>query len=389
LGARISQPTRESDSMSDSPPIFEPEHAIGQAPVLVYDVGGSHISAAICDPRTFALHGISRAPLPTPPEATQSAGHFSAASFGRLIHTLGEAAAGKANTHLANLAGASIAMPGPFDYENGISQMRHKLPALFGVDLKSALAARFHWRPSQVRFVNDAAAFLLGEMGAGAAKGYHRAIGITLGTGIGCSFGVADQAGSRALTEGQGVPPGGEIWNLPYNGATVEDFVSTRFLRQQFQISPGQTLETTAEVAEIARIASDGAQNCPGLDPIPDPILAPTFEDVLAGHSPQPSNPTGPADPNSPHCRARRAFQVFGRHLGLVLNQHAAAFEPDVIVLGGGISRAAPLFLPATRKALAGFSPKIVLSTLMDEAPLTGAGVHWFTTQAHEAPQTH
>ena len=361
--------------MPDSPPVFEPEHAIGNAPVLVYDVGGSHISAAICDPRTFALHGISRAPLPTLPEATQSAGHFSAASFGRLIHTLGEAAADKANTHRASLAGASIAMPGPFDYENGISQMRHKLPALFGVDLKSALAARFHWRPSQVRFVNDAAAFLLGEMGAGAAKGYHRAIGITLGTGIGCSFGIADQAGSRALTEGQGVPPGGEIWNLPYNGATVEDFVSTRFLRQQFQLSPGQTLETAAEVAEIARIATDGTQNCPGLDPI--------FENV--GHS---SGPSDPADPNSPHCRARRAFQIFGRHLGLALNQHAAAFEPDVIVLGGGISRAAPLFLPATRKALAGFSPKIVLSVLMDEAPLTGAGVHWFTAQAREIPST-
>ena len=356
--------------MPDSPPVFEPEYAIGNAPVLVYDVGGSHISAAVCDPHTFNLRGLSRAPLPA-----EGAGHFSAASFGRLIHTLGETAAKAAWLSISDVCGAGLAMPGPFDYENGISQMRHKLPALFGVDLKSALAARFNWRPSQVRFVNDAAAFLLGEMGAGAAKGYHRAIGITLGTGIGCSFGIADQAGSRALTEGQGVPPGGEIWNLPYNGATVEDFVSTRFLRQQFQLAPGQTLETAAEVAEIARIATDGTQNCPGLDPI--------FENV--GHS---SGPSDPADPNSPHCRARRAFQIFGRHLGLALNQHAAAFEPDVIVLGGGISRAAPLFLPATRKALAGFSPKIALSVLMDEAPLTGAGVHWFTAQAHETPQT-
>ena len=345
--------------MPDSQPPFEPEHTTGNAPVLVYDVGGSHISAAICHPHTFALHGISRAPLPAAPEASPSAGHFSAASFGRLIHALGEAAANSANLRLQSLAGAALAMPGPFDYDRGISQMRHKLTSLFGVDLKSSLAVRFLWQPEQVRFVNDAAAFLLGEMGAGAAKGYARAIGITLGTGIGCAFGVADPAGSRVLTEGQGVPPGGEIWNLPYNGATVEDFVSTRYLRAQYQSLTGME----AEVAVIADTAK-GDEPCP--EDLP-PITASQEDPYLA------------------HCRARRAFENFGRHLGLALNQHAAGFHPDVVVLGGGISRAASLFLPSTRKALTpGFAPKIVLSALMDEAPLAGAGVHWFTTQARE-----
>jgi len=344
--------------MPDSQPAFEPEHTTGHAPVLVYDVGGSHISAAICYPQTFALHGISRAPLPAATETNPGAGHFSAASFGRLIHTLGEAAANSANIRVQNLAGAALAMPGPFDYERGISQMRHKLTSLFGVDLKSALAARFGWQPSQVRFVNDAAAFLLGEMGAGAAKGYARAIGITLGTGIGCAFGVADAAGSRVLTEGPGIPPGGEIWNLPYNGATVEDFVSTRYLRAQYQSLTGME----AEVAVIADTAK-GDQPCP--------------EDL----PPLKPAPGAPEDPYLAHCRARRAFENFGRHLGLALNQHAAAFHPEVIVLGGGISRASALFLPSTRKALApGFAPKIAISTLMDHAPLAGSGVHWFTT---------
>jgi glucokinase len=377
----MSDPVRESDAAPVIGPKQAAGHVTGRAPALVYDVGGSHISAAICDPLTFALHGISRAPLPAASEPNSSAGHFSAASFGRLIHTLGEAAASAANISLAKLAGAALAIPGPFDYDRGISQMRHKLPTLFGVDLKSALAARFGWQPSQVRFVNDAAAFLLGEMGAGAAKGYSRAIGITLGTGIGCAFAIDDGTGGHIISGGsEGVPPGGEIWNLPYNGATVEDFVSTRFLRRQYESPsghavPGQDLETAAEVAEIARIVADGTQNCPDLDP--------SFDNLLAGRSSKPSNP---ADPNSPNCRARRAFQIFGRHLALALNQHAAAFAPDVIVLGGGISRAAPLFLPAMRKALAGFSPKIVISTLMDEAPLAGAGVHWFTASAHTTP---
>ena len=311
--------------------------------VLVFDVGGSHVSAAVCEQETYALRGLSRAPLPADGKA-----HFSAASFCRLIHTLGEAAANACGAPLEDITGAALAMPGPFDYQRGISKMTHKLPGLFDVDLKSALAARFHWPPAQVRFVNDAAAFLLGEVGAGAAKGFSRSIGITLGTGIGCAFAVD----GRVVAEGVGVPPGGEIWNLPFDGATVEDFVSTRFLRKQFLALTG--LE--AEVSAIAD-AAVGDLPCPELS--------------------RDSKPS--SDPNDAHCRARQAFLDFGVNLALVLNRHAAAFAPDVIVFGGGISRASNLFLPATREALEGFSAKLAISELMDEAPLAGAGVRWFT----------
>jgi glucokinase len=319
--------------------------------VLVYDVGGSHISAALCAEHTYALRGISRATLPA-----EGSGHFSADSFGRLIHTLGETAANSAYVRLPAVVGADLAMPGPFDYEQGISQMRHKLTSLFGVDLKSGIASRFGWKPAQVKFVNDAAAFLLGEVGAGAAKGFSRSIGITLGTGVGCAFAID----GRIVTTGPGVPPGGEIWNLPYNGATVEDFVSTRFLREHYQVLTGVAAEVSA-IADAAR----GNHPCPELP---------------ASQTPVPPPPLDPKDPYAAHCRARLAFKDFGRHLGLALNQHAAAFTPDVIVLGGGISRASHLFLPATRQALVGFSPKIAISVLMDEAPLAGAGVHWLTT---------
>jgi glucokinase len=340
------------------------------ATVLVYDVGGSHISAALCDQHTYALHGLSRAPLPASSEANEGSGHFSSASFGRLIHTLGEAAAQAARKPLSGISGAGLAMPGPFDYERGISQMTHKLPSLLGVDLKAALSSRFGWKPSQVRFVNDAAAFLLGEVGAGVAKGYSRAIGITLGTGIGCAFAVnghiaipSDRPGGDPT-----VPPGGEIWNLPYNGATVEDFVSTRYLRQQYLALTG--LE--AEVSDVAAIAQCfDNQPCAALDATLAQQPVPTQHSARSA--------TGNSA-NSPLRAARQAFADFGRHLGLALNQHAAPFSPDIIVLGGGISRASYLFLPAARKALVGFSPTIVVSSLMDQAQLAGAGVNWFSS---------
>jgi len=325
--------------------------------VLVYDVGGSHVSSAVCAGKTYELRGLSRAPLPA-----DGPSPFSASSFKRLIHTLGEAAARSAGMEVAEIAGASLAMPGPFDYENGISKMQHKLQSLYDVDLKGGLAKRFGWEPKQVRFVNDAAAFTLGEVGAGAAKGFDKAIGITLGTGIGCAFAAhgriaipSDQPGGDP-----GVPPGGEIWNLPYAGSTVEEFVSTRFLRGQYQKLTG----VEAEVSAIAS-AAKGDEPCPEL------------ESMVAAKAVAKADPS--YDPNDAHCRARQAFLEFGRNLGLVLNQHAAAFNPDVIVLGGGIARAANLFLPVTRKALS-FSAKIAISMLMDEAPLAGAGVHWFNT---------
>jgi glucokinase len=341
--------------------------------VLVYDVGGSHVSAAVCAERTYDLRGLSRAPLPAEGKTDESGAvhSISVHSFGRLIRTLGDAALRAANVELREIAGAALAMPGPFDYENGISRITHKLQALYGVDLKTALAGRFGWEPGRMRFVNDAAAFLLGEVGAGAARGFRKSIGITLGTGIGCAY-AAD--GRIAVPSDQpggdpGVPPGGEIWNLPYDGKTVEDFVSTRYLRRHYLELTGLEAEALAslpaEVSDVAAIAQC-REDAP----------CPPLEETLARQSSGVQTSAGKIAAKA----ARQAFADFGAHLGGALNQHAAEFKPDVVVLGGGIARASALFLPATRKALR-FETEIAISVLMDEAPLAGAGVGWFNAE--------
>ena len=46
---------------------------------------------------------------------------------------------------------------------------------------------------------------------------------------------------------------------------------------------------------------------------------------------------------------AQQAFTEFGQHLGVVIRTLLAEFHADVIVLGGGISRSANLFLPAVQ----------------------------------------
>lgn len=284
-----------------------------QCPVIAFDVGGSHVAAALCFPVDYRLGPVSSAPHPR---------DESLEAFAGLLHSLGVCAAGE-----LQVAGAELAFPGPFDFSTGISRMRHKLPYLYGVDLRSALAARFGWQPDRVRFVHDAQAFLLGEIGAGAARGASRAVGITLGTGIGSAFAVD----GRIVTHGPGVPPGGEVWNLPFGNGTIEDAVSSRSIRSAYESRTG----LQREVLDLARSAeTDGA--------------------------------------------AREAFAWFGTQLGLAMRYTLADFAPSVVVLGGGICRSPHLFLPAAEKQLEGLHFHLCVSTLFEQAALVGAAVAWF-----------
>ena len=284
--------------------------------VLAYDVGGSHISAAVCFAGDFQLGPVTKAGLPD---------QQSSDAFFDVLHALGI----KAADGVGAPVGAEIAMPGPFDYAEGISWMQHKFQYLYGINLGQAVAKRFGWQPSQVRFLNDAAAYLWGEVGAGAARDVPRAVGIALGTGVGSAFAV----NGRVVTDGRGVPPGGEIWNIPYEGGIVEDLISTRALQQSYTKRTGKE----REVASIAHYAAGG------------------------------------------EVAAADVFTEFGTHLGQAIRHLMSEFSPDVVVLGGGISRSAFLFLPAAMNELKGLNIQLRVSKLGDDAPLVGAGVAWFS----------
>jgi predicted NBD/HSP70 family sugar kinase len=281
--------------------------------VLVYDVGGSHISAAVFDRGSSQLEGLVSAGYPS--EQTVS-------TFLDVLHSLRT----RAILGDGGVSGASLAMPGPFDYDAGVSRMQHKLAYLYGVDLRGALAQQLGWAPANIRFLNDAAAYLLGEIAAGAARGASRVVGITLGTGVGSAFGEE----GHVVREGRGVPAGGEIWNLPYQGGIVEDQISTRAIQKSYR-------ERTGKEREVAAIASSAASE----------------------------------------AAAAEVFREFGRNLGVALRTVLGCFQPGVIVLGGGIARSAPLFLPAAQGEI-GAMAELRVTALGDRAPLVGAGAAWF-----------
>ena len=288
--------------------------ASAESRVLVYDVGGSHISAAVFHREGNKVDGVVSAGYA--PEQTTEA-------FLGVLHSLGT----RATDGRPDVAGAALAMPGPFDYENGVSWMTHKLPYLYGFDLRHALACRMSLAPVRVRFLNDAAAHLAGELTAGAAQGVRRAVSITLGTGVGSAFAVD----GLVVREGPGVPSGGEIWNLLYQGGILEDRISTRAIQKSYRERTGQE----REVAAIAAAAS-----------------------------------TEPA--------AAEVFNKFGHDLGVALRTVLSSFAPDVIVIGGGIAKSAYLFLSAGQDELSNLGAQLRISVLGDQAPLVGAGAAWF-----------
>jgi glucokinase len=278
------------------------------------DVGGTHVTAGLVDVASRSVDRASRLRLPLPAGGSQSELLAAITGAARSIVTTGPLPFG-------------VAVPGPFDYEAGVSRMNHKLLGLRGIDLRSALSAALGVTdPGQVGFVNDADAFLLGEWWAGAASGHSRAVGITLGTGLGAAF-IAD---GRILRAGRGVPPGGSLYELTFRGAPVEETISRRGLLGFYGAAVG------------------------GLD----------VEQVAARA-------------NAGEAAARSAFRELGRALGEFLGPWLQAFEPTCLVVGGSIARSWALFEAELRGSLDGqWQGAVAPAQELDDAPLLGAAHH-------------
>jgi glucokinase len=281
--------------------------------LLVFDVGGSHVAGAICRDRAL----VARRSVPVDSNGSEE-------QFYCAIDALTSSILHEADMRFDAFDGMCFAFPGPFDYKSGVSLLQHKFVSLYGLSVRNALAVRLGMDPEAISFVNDADAFLLGELSIMPESRKGNTIGVTLGTGVGSAFAVD----GLIVRSGKGVPPAGEIWNLPWRGGIMEDVISTRGIQALYE---GRTRR------EIP--VKDIAERCPD-----DP-------DAVA------------------------AFAEFGATLGDVLKRISRDFVPNLIILGGAISRSADLFLAAAEARFA--NAPIQISTLFEEAALIGAAAHW------------
>ena len=281
---------------------------------VAIDVGGTTVRAGLVD----SLAQLLGPPIEIPSPTAQPYGDVLQA-FEDIVSRV---TAGRTDPHVAP-ARAGIAIPGPFDYANGTSQMRHKFASLdgrpFGNDLSERLAL-------PVRFVNDADAFALGSW-ASEFGSVARFLGVTLGTGVGSGF-VVD--GSLVGAE-ENAPADDEIWYTPYRGGIFEDWISKRGIETRYQANGGQRELGVRAIADRARAGE------------------PVAVDTLYG---------------------------LGVALGDGLALAAGPFRPDAIVFGGKIALAYDVFGKPIAKAFAtraGYEPQFAQSRATEPA-LRGAG---------------
>lgn len=280
------------------------------------DIGGSHISSCAYDHESKKLCRETFSHKKTNPHGTEEeilTGWVNAlgASMKQLGHPI---------------SGIGVAMPGPFDYYNGICKITdvEKLQSLYDVNLRLELAERLKMRPSHIRFINDATAFSVAEALIGKASKYKRAIAITLGTGLGSSFLLQ----GKPIIKDKQVPEGGFLYNQYYQNVFADDIFSTRGIINAFEKETGKRLKNVKELCELVDV-----------------------------------------DPN-----ASKVFHDFGTRLADFINPYIEEFEAEVLVFGGNISKAFEFFGPALKEELSGIGD-IYVSEFGEEAAIIGSAL--------------
>ena len=284
------------------------------------DIGGSHISCAAVDTEKREIISGSffenEVDNHAPPET--------------IIKTWGETIMKTIDcVGWDRIRGIGFAMPGPFDYENGISLFSgetHKYEKTYGLNVKEALKDFLKSPAVEIRFVNDAAAFAIGEAWTGKASDKSKSVAITVGTGLGSGF----IENGFPVTNGENVPKDGFIWDLPFNDSVADDFFSTRGIVNAYYSLTGKMVNGAKDVALAAENNNSDAQS---------------------------------------------VFHEFGEGLANLLTPWLKKFDAEILVVGGSISKAFHFFEPAMTAAFKSNNCSVIIrkSELNDKAQIFGS----------------
>jgi len=283
------------------------------------DIGGSHISCALIDLEHQMILPESRVTLPV--DNTASADDI----LGVWAEAIGESVLG---IEIGELAGIGFAMPGPFDYVNGIALFEkvEKYLKLYGVNVSEGIRKLLSLSPKlPFRYMNDATAFAVGEAWIGNASDAQKSVAITLGTGFGSAF----IDGGVPVVDRADTPKMGCVWHLPFKDGIADDYFSTRWYVKQYAALTGETMPGVKEIADHARKDS----------------------------------------------KVAALFEEFGTNAGAFLGEWLVKFSAEVLVIGGNMAGAADLFMPAFEKSLASLNCKtrIAWSELKEDAAIIGS----------------
>lgn len=196
--------------------------------------------------------------------------------------------------HLAPLVG--IGHPGPSDRTGRVARLAINLPGWRDVPLADWLEPLLRRR---VTCANDANCALLGERWQGAARTAANVVLLTLGTGV----------GGAVLLDG-------ELWLGPGGAAAEPGLIGIQPDGPPCNSGNRGSLESYCSIAGLAR-------------------LSPLAPEELCRRA------------QAGDGEALAVWQAYGRRLGLGISSLLYLFTPELVLLGGGLSAATELFLPA------------------------------------------
>lgn len=301
---------------------------------ICVDLGGTQLrAAAVGTDGTILTH----ARRPTPRTSAEAV----AAAIAEAVATVADA--------VTSVAPVVVAAPGPLDAAAGRILATPNLPALHGFALAPALAAALGRR---VVVVNDATAAALGEARRGAGRGFDPVLFLTISTGI----------GGGVVIDGR--PYGGASGGAAELGHLVLD---RRPDAPRCGAGHAGCLEALASGTAIARAGA--IAGVPGPADTAGRPAPPTAADVVAAA-------------RAGHPAAQRILADAARTLGLGIASAINAFDPAIVVLGGGVMAAWSALRPGVMAAVEDHAMSaawraggIVTGALGDDAGLVGAAL--------------
>ena len=281
-----------------------------ELPFIGVDIGGSHITAAHVDCNTYRVidSTLKRERVASMDDAEVILQSWVKALSALIIKSSEEAIT------------IGIAMPGPFDYEQGISLMKgmQKYDSLYGMNIREILAERLGIPGEHITFINDAEAFLRGELASGAASDFERAIGVTLGTGL----------GSTSNCKGETIDVNRAF--VPFLDSIAEEYISTRWFLRRYKELTGKEVKNVEELLATAD------------QPVKDEL-----------------------------------FEEFSTNLAAFLNDFIADEDPQVLVVGGNIARCWDHFIGKLQDKIVNKAVVIRQTQMWEDAALVGAACTW------------
>ncbi|MEN8613952.1 ROK family protein [Dehalogenimonas sp. THU2] len=307
--------------------------------VLVADLGGTKVLAGTVGPDGCLRHRVKR--------ESEGAGSLDAI-LGRLCGALDEVLGAAAEPPVA----VALAVAGAIDLKRGVVTNSPNLTATNHTSLRDMLAERYHL-PAVM--INDASSAALAEHRLGAGRGTRHMIFLTVSTGVGGGIIIDGKLYQGA--DGSA----GEF------GHTTIDMNGPPDTCGSFGCLE-QNASGTAIAREATRLLSEGRRSSLGRILLENDVL--TAEDVAGAAS-------------DGDDLAREVFNEAMRRLGIGVANIVNIFNPEMIVIGGGVSQTGDMLFEPVRRFVAEHAfklpagrVKIVPAALGVEAGAIGAALY-------------